>query len=144
MWLTRPWRSSTVGTLMACGKRRSRRSRILRGPQFGFSRLAATMAASPAPATGWRMRCGSPHRTLREQSRRRLTSAHPPKGTANAPIQIGWPSPTVSLPPRCRPESFPSRTPFTEIDESPTLASAILRGLADSDSGLRQLQDNRP
>src|SRR5258705_10841902 len=65
----------------------------------------------------------------------------PPKGTANAPIQICWPSPAVSLPPRCGPESFPSRAAFAEIDESPTLAIAILRGLADSDSCLRRLAE---
>ena len=68
----------------------------------------------------------------------------PPKGTAHAPIQICWPSPTVSLPPRCRPESFPSRTPLAKIGESPTLAITILWSLADSDSSLRRLQDNRP
>jgi hypothetical protein len=32
---------------------------------------------------------------VRQPSRRSLASAHPPKGTANAPIQICWPSPTV-------------------------------------------------
>src|SRR6266853_6051764 len=90
------------------------------------------------------MRRSSQHGTLRQQSRRSLASADPPKGTANAPIQICRPGPTVSLPPRCRPESFPSRTPFAEFDESPTLAIPLLRGLADSDSGLRRLQDNRP
>ena len=50
----------------------------------------------------------------------------------------------VSLPPRCRLESLPSGTPFAEIDESPTLAIAILRDLAESDSGLSQLPNNRP
>jgi hypothetical protein len=90
------------------------------------------------------MRRSPQHGTLRQQSRRSLASADSPKGTANAPLQISWPSPAVSFPPRCRPESFPSRTSFAEIDESPTLAIAILRGLADSDSSLRPPQRNRP
>jgi hypothetical protein len=40
------WMVLHAGTLTACGNRRSNRSRILRAPQFGFSRLAATIAAS--------------------------------------------------------------------------------------------------
>jgi hypothetical protein len=35
-----------AGTFTACGRRLRSRSRILRAPQFGFSRLAATIAAS--------------------------------------------------------------------------------------------------
>jgi hypothetical protein len=48
------------------------------------------------------------------------------------------------LPPGCRPESFSSWAPFTEIYESPALAIAILRGLADPDRDLRRLLDKRP
>jgi hypothetical protein len=66
-----------------------------------------------------------------------LASTDPPKGTADAPIQVCWPSPAVSLPPGCRPESFSSGTPFAEIHESATLAIAILRGLAEGDRDLR-------
>jgi hypothetical protein len=33
------------------------------------------------------------------------------------------------------------RSPFDDIDESSTLAIVILRDLADSDGGLRRLQD---
>jgi len=83
------------------------------------------------------------HGTVRQQSCRSLTSTDPPKGAANAPIQVCWPSATVSLPPRCRPESFPSRTPFIEFAESPHLAIAILRDLADRDSSLRRRDNNR-
>ena len=70
-------------------------------------------------------------------------STHPPKGTANAPIQISWPSPTVSLAPRRCPESFPSRTPFAELDESSNPAITFLRSLASRDSSLRTLDNNR-
>ncbi len=35
-----------AGTFTSLGSRRRRRSRILRAPQWGFSRLTATMAAS--------------------------------------------------------------------------------------------------
>jgi len=35
--------------------------------------------------------------TLRQQSRRSRASADPPKGTTHAPIQICWPSSTLSL-----------------------------------------------
>jgi hypothetical protein len=53
------------------------------------------------------VRDSSRHRTLRQQSRRSLASTDPPQGTADAPIQVCWPSPTVSLS-LCRPESFSS------------------------------------
>jgi putative transposase len=69
-------------------------------------------------------------------------SAYPPKGTANAPIQIFRSSPTVPLPSGRRPESFSTRTPRTESEESSTFAFAILHHLADSDCGLRPLHDN--
>jgi len=39
---------------------------------------------------------------------------------------------------------FPRRPPLAQIEESPTLTIAILRGLADRDSGLRRLQDIQP
>jgi len=90
------------------------------------------------------VRRASRHGTLRQQSRRSIASTDPAEGAADAPIQICSSSPTVSLPPCCRPESFSSWTPFAEIYESAALAIAILRGLADSDSGLRRLHDKRP
>ena len=40
------WMVLQAGTFTYDGKRRSRRSRILRAPQLGFSRLAVTIAAS--------------------------------------------------------------------------------------------------
>ena len=88
---------------------------------------------------------GVNHNTERYANNRAesLASTDPPKGTAHAPLQVCWPSATVSLPPRCRPESFSSRPPFAEFAESPNLAIAILRGLADRDSSLNRLDNNR-
>jgi hypothetical protein len=49
---TKPWRSRMAwmvlqaGTFTSWGKRLRSRSRILRAPQLGLSRLAATIAAS--------------------------------------------------------------------------------------------------
>src|SRR4051812_34462342 len=84
------------------------------------------------------------HRTIRQQPRRSLASAYPPKRTAHAPIQICWSSATVPLASRRRPESLPTRTALAESDESSTSAFAILRHLADCDSGLKSLHDNQP
>ena len=74
--------------------------------------------------------------TIWQQPSRSLASADPPTGTANAPIQIRQAGATVSLTPRCRPESVPSGPPLTEIEQSPALAIAILRSLAGRDRGL--------
>ena len=71
---------------------------------------------------------------------RSLPSADPPTGTANAPIQIRSARATVSLAPRCRPESIPSGPALTEIEQSPAVAIAILRSLADSYHGLSHSQ----
>ena len=84
------------------------------------------------------------HRTIRQQSRGSLASAYSPKRTAHAAIQICWSSATVPLPSRRRPESRPTRTVLAESDESSTSAFAILRHLADCDSGLKPLHDNQP
>ena len=45
------WMVLRAGTLTSLGSRRRKRSRILRAPQLGFSRLTVTMAASICWAT---------------------------------------------------------------------------------------------
>ena len=84
------------------------------------------------------------HRTLRQQSRRSLASAYPPKGTSDAPLQICRSGPTVSLPSRRHPESLSLGRHLLKAIESSTVPFALLRDLADRDSGLKLLHYNAP
>ena len=95
------------------------------------------------PVTNSRRRCPQ-HRTIRQQSRRSFSSAYPPKGTADVPIQICWSGATIPYPSRRRPESLPTGTALANSDESSTFAFAILRYLENGDSGLKSLSWQPP
>ena len=87
---------------------------------------------------------GVNHNTERYANNRAEVSHQPTRQRERQmPLQICWPGATVSLAPRCCPKSFPSRTPLAEVAESPNLAIAILRRLADRDRSLRRLDNNR-
>src|ERR1700692_4847242 len=87
---------------------------------------------------------GVNHNTERYANNRAEVSHQPTRQRERQmPLQICWPGATGSLAPRCCPKSFPSRTPFAEFAESPNLAIAILRRLADRDRSLRRLDNNR-